>query len=377
MTMTNGMEMNTQGTENATVQTTEAASNQQLLEMMNLPANYGERLTPAMREKVQSLAASINITDRDFVTNYGSEQQTTLGKFADTMLAGHGVKEFGEAGDLLKQAMNQISGYDSVIGGEKKGFFGIKIGNPKKRVKQIMDNYKTVDKQIELIVNQLVDKKTSVSKVYDDFESLYEANKQTYTLLTTFIYAGEIALERAEQQLQIMKQDVTADPQEIRDFADNVNRWCIRLSNLKKTRYVAITLAPQIRSVQKSADQITDAVQTLINTSIPVWKTELAVALGIRTIQNTADIVNQANDLTNQLLLNVSEAGRDLAIESAKAAQRGVLDIETARKVNQNIIQSITESTKITTEGIQKIKQDGKELRELETSLANAIREVR
>lgn len=359
-----------------TTQTIENTTTQELTELINLPANYGERLTPAMREKVQNLISSIDITSRDFVTSYGAEQQTTLGKFADAMLAGHGSKEFGEAGELLSQAVNQINGYDSVLG-ERKGFFGIKINNPKKKIKQILDNYKTVDQKIELIVKQLIEKKTVVSKVYDDFESLYEANKETYMFLTTIVYAGEIALENAERQLELMKQDSNAEPQDIRDFSDDINRWCNRLSDLKKTRYIAITLAPQIKNVQKSADQISDAVQSLINTSIPVWKTELALALGIKTVQDTTNIVNQAHDLTNKLILNISESGRDLAIESAKASQRGVLDMETARKVNQNIIQAITESTKITAEGVEKVKQEGKELKELEIALSKAIRDVK
>lgn len=349
---------------------------QELTELMNLPSNYGESLTPKMKETIQNLVSSIDITNRDFVTNYGAEQQTTLGKFADAMLSGRSSKEFGEAGDLLNQAMNQISGYDSVLGEKKKGFFSIKA-NPKKRMKQILDNYKTVDQKIELISKQLLEKKMAVSKVYDDFDALFEANKETYKFLTTIVYAGEIALEQAEERLEVMKQDINVDPQDIRDFSDNISRFCNRLADLKKTRYIAITLAPQIRSVQKSADQISDAVQTLINTSIPVWKTELALALGIRTVESTTNIVNQAHDLTNQLILNISEAGKNLAIESAKASQRGILDIETARQVNKNIIEAITESTKITKEGVEKAKQEGKELRELENLLAKAIRDVK
>lgn len=362
------MEMNQ--TANATTQTTVP------MEMLALPSNYGQRLSPQMQTQVKSLVNSINIQNKDFVSAYGVEQQTTLGKFAETMLEGQSSKAIGETGELLNQAMNQINGYDANCG-EGKGFFAKMFSNPKKRIQQIRDNYKTVDKKIELIVQELSRKRQEISRIYDEFESLFLANKESYEYLTVVIYAGEIALENERQKLANMQKDPDADPQDVRDYADAVNRFDKRLYDLKLTRAIAINLAPQIRTVQKSAQQVDDTIGTAINTSIPLWKTQMAMALGIKTVQAGLDAANQVTDVTNKMFLAVSEAGKNLAIESAKANERGVVDIETVRKVNENLIESFKESTRITTEAIEKRKNDATELKNLETSLATAIRNIK
>ena len=359
------MEMNQNVATNAT-QTTVP------MDMLALPTNYGEKLSPQMQNQVRNLVSSINIMNKDFVSSYGVEQQTTLGKFADSMLEGQSSKAIGETGELLNQAMNQINGYDTDC--EPKGFFAKLISNTKKKIR---DNYKSVDKKIEVIVQELSRKQQEISRVYDEFESLFISNKETYEYLTTIIYAGEIALEEERKKLADMQQDTNADPQDVRDYADAVNRFDKRLYDLKLTRAIAISLAPQIRTVQKSAQQVTDTIKTAINTSIPLWKTQMAMALGIKTVEAGLAAANQVNDVTNRMFLSVSEAGKNLAIESAKANEKGVIDIETVRKVNQNLIESFTESTRITTEAIETRKQNAAELKQLETDLVTAIRNIK
>lgn len=350
-------------------------TNLQPVELLNLPNNYKERLTPEMQRQVDSLVASIDIKNRDFVTNYGAEQQTTLGKFADTMLSGRGSKEIGETGELLNEAMNQINSYDAGCDANKGVFAKLRV-NPKKKAEQIRNSYKSVDKKIEVIVEQLVAKNREISKVYDDFDLLFDSNRETYEYLTTIIYAGEISLKEANQKLAEMQRDDTIDPQDIRDFSDAINRFDKRLYDLKLTRAIAISLAPQIRNVQNIAQQLEDKIKTAINTSIPLWKTEMAMALGIRVLGTGVNAINQVDDLTNRMFLAVSQAGKDLTIESAKASQRGVLDIETIRQVNQNLIDALTETTKITREGIRMRKQNEEELKNLETSLVTAIKSI-
>lgn len=345
------------------------------MDMLALPDNYGERLSPQMQNQVRNLVSSINIMNKDFVSSYGAEQQTTLGKFADSMLEGQSSKAIGETGELLNQAMNQINGYD--MNCEPKGFLAKLISNPKKRIEQIRDNYKSVDKKIEVIVQELSRKQQEISRVYDEFESLFVSNKETYEYLTIFIYAGQVALEEEKKKLADMQEDPNADPQDVRDYDDAVNRFDKRLYDLKLTRAIAISLAPQIRTVQKSAQQVNDTIKTAINTSIPLWKTQMAMALGIKTVQAGLDAANQVNDVTNRMFLSVSEAGKNLAIESAKANQKGVIDIETIRKVNQNLIESFAESTKITTEAIETRKKNSEELKQLETDLITAIRNIK
>ena len=346
-------------------------------ELLNLPANYEERMTLEAKRQVRDLAAKIDIRSRDFVINYGAEQQTTLGKFADTMLSGRDSKEMGEVGELLNTAMDQIKNYNSGLDGEKKGFFGRVFSKSKNKVEQIFDNYKTVDKKIEVIVQELSRKRMMLSKVYDDFNSLFDSNRETYEYLATIIYAGEIAQKEAEEKLEEMQGNSDMDPQDIRDFSDDINSFSERLHDLKLTRAISISLAPQIRSVQRNAERLERSITTAINTSIPLWKTQMALALGIKTVRSALDAKNNVDDVTNQMFLAVSQAGKDLSIETAQASQRGVVDIETVRKVNQNLVEALTESTRITREGIEKRKQESIELEQLETSLVKAIKNIR
>ena len=352
---------------------------QQPAQLLELPERYGERLAPQERVQVENLISKIDVTNRDFVTSYGAEQQTTLGNFAKEMLSGRGSQEIGETGELLNSAMNQIKEYDGGVdkGDEKPRLFGKLFQNPKKRLEKIRDSYKSVDQKIEIIVSELANKKVAISKVYDDFEILFASNKETYQYLSVIIYAGEQALSKANNRLEEMQKDSAIDPQDIRDFSDDINRFGKRLYDLKMTRAIAISLSPQIRSVQKSAQQVEDSISTAINTSIPLWKTQMAIALGIKTVQAGLDAANQVTDVTNQMFLAVSQAGKELAIESAKAGQRGVVDIETVRQVNQNLIESLTESTRITQEGIKLRKDNEKELKGLEESLCEEIKKIK
>lgn len=346
-------------------------------ELLNLPYDYEERMTPEAKRQVQSLAAKIDIKSRDFVINYGAEQQATLGKFADTMLSGRDSEEMGEVGELLNVAMDQIKKYNSGLDGEKKRVFGRAFSKSKNKVEQIRDNYKTVDKKIEVIVQELSRKRMLLSKVYDDFSSLFDSNRETYEYLATIIYAGEIAQKEAEEKLEEMQCNPNMDPQDIRDFSDDINSFSERLHDLKLTRAISISLAPQIRSVQRNAERLERSITTAINTSIPLWKTQMALALGIRTVRSALDAKNNVDDVTNQMFLAVFQAGKDLSIETAQASQRGVVDIETVRKVNQNLVEALSESTRITREGIEKRKQESMELEQLETSLVEAIKNIR
>lgn len=354
-----------------------AISAQQPTQMLELPADYGSSLAPAQLATVHQLANSVKISSRDFVVSYGAEEQATLGKFADAMLKGKGSQELGETGQLLNDALGQISGYDMSCIEGKKGFFAKLFDNPKKQIERIRMQYQTVDQKIESIVKQLSIKRQEISKVYDDFEGLYNANKKTYQYLTLVIYAGEIALKNAQKELENMQRIVNVDPQDVRDFSDDIERFSRRLYDLKVSRTISIMLAPQIRSVQRSAERVGDSIQAAINTSIPLWKTQMAIALGIKTTQSGLDAARTVTDVNNKMLMAVAQAGKTLAVESAEASQRGVVDIDTVREVNKTLVEALTESTRITREGIEERKKNEQELKELENTLTDAVKKIK
>lgn len=346
-------------------------------QMLELPADFGNKLTLHQESAVKNIVNTVRITSRDFVVNYGAEEQAILGKFADEMLKGKGTQEFGDAGQLLNEALSQISGYDTTCLEGKKGFFAKLFDNSKKQLERIRLQYQTVDQKIETIVKELVQKRKELSKLYDDFETLFEANKQTCQYLTFVIYAGEIALKKAENDLLEMQTKPSRNPQDIQDFSDAINRFSRRLYDLKVSRTISIMLAPQIRSIQKSAEQVSESLQTAINTSIPLWKTQMAIALGIKTTKaglNTATAVKEAN---NKMLTAVAEAGKDLAIETAQASQRGVVDIDAVREVNKTLVEALSESTRITREGLEERRKNEQKLKSLEITLNDTINKIK
>ena len=361
----------------ATTTTTEStpANPNATMQLLELPDDYESKLTPAMRQNVESIVASIDIKNRDYVSNFGVEQQSSLGAFADKMLKDQRTKDLGESGQLINTALSQIQGYGNIV--EGNGFLvKLMTRDPLKKIKYIQDKYKTVDKKLSIIEETLIQKKLSVSKIYDDFEILFQSNKETCEFLTLMIYAGEIALQQAKDKLNVMKNDTTIDPQDVRDFSESIIQFNKRLYNLKTTRAVSISLSPQIRSIQKSAIEVEDTLATTLVTSIPMWKTSIAMAIGIETVQSALNVSNAVTDANNAMLIKISEAGRDLAVASASANTRGVVDIETLRTVNQNTIAALTESNRIIQDSLNDQKGRERELDTLQKDLVATVRDI-
>ncbi len=343
-------------------------------QQLELPNNFLATLAPREQQQIQAMAQNIDITDKDKVMVFGAEQEATLSKFADSMLKGSGSAAIGEAGQLLDDVMANLRGYEATCEG-KKGFFSF-LRKQKNYIESIKDKYTKTDTKISTIVQTLTAKDQEIKRISREFDGMFEENKKSYIYLTSVIAAGEIAENDAKAKLADMQNNPNADPQDIRDFSEAINRFDRRLYNLKLCRALAISTAPQIRNVQNSADRVSESIHQAITISIPAWKTQMAIALGMRTVRTGLDIVNSVNETTDALIMAVSNEGKALSVESAKAQERGVINIETLRTVNNNLIEAITESSRIAREAVEERARNSEELKQLETSLQTAIKNV-
>ena len=207
---------------------------------------------------------------------------------------------------------------------------------------------------------------------------MYDANRAMYEFLTMLIYAGEQVLEEEKQKLEAMIKETESSDDEMEmqrasDYKDDIIKFERRLYDLKLSRTIAIQQAPQIRNIQKSADEVSESIKTTIVTTIPLWKNQMAIALGMQTVREGLNAVNAVKDATNAMLIANSEMNKQLTLEAAQAVERGVVDIATINKVNQNLIDSLSGSYEIAQKAINDRAEGAKQLQANEAELKKAI----
>lgn len=344
---------------------------------LSLPATYAQRMTPELAWKVADLKSTIDIHDKGKVIAYGREEQASIGKFSDSVLQGVGTTEVGEAGELLTKVIGDINGYKVACDKENSGFLAF-LRKQKSKLQTLQTKYKSLADNMETVVKELQKKDFALGQVSRNFEVMYDENHYMYEFLTMVIYAGEQALQEEKQKLTVMQQEAESsgdlmEVQKVSDFNDDIIRFERRLYDLKLTRTMAIQQAPQIRNIQKSADELSESIKTTIVTAIPLWKSQMAIALGMQVVKEGLNAVNAVKDATNAMLISNSQMNKQLALEAAQAVERGVVDIATINTVNQNLIDSLSGSYEIAQKAITSREEGAKQLRANEAELKNAI----
>ena len=350
---------------------------QQEMQELSLPAAYAQNMTPAVAQKVTDLKSTIDIHDKGKIIAFGREEQASIGKFSDSILQGVATKEVGEAGTLLTQVIGDIKGYSISCEKENAGLFGF-FKKQKSKLKNLQTKYKSVANNIDSVVKELQSKDFALGQVSRNFDVMYEENLATYEFLTMVIFAGEQALAEEKQKLAVMQQKAqeSGDLMEVQkasDFNDDIIRFERRLYDLKLTRTMALQQAPQIRNIQKSADEVSESIKTTIVTAIPMWKNQMALALGMKTVRDGLNAVNAVKDLTNEMFRINSEMNKQLTLEAAQAVERGVIDMETINIVNNNLIDALTGSYDIAQKAITAREEGAKQLQQKENELKAAI----
>ena len=346
-------------------------------DQLAIPKSFSDKMTPETEKKVAALKATIDVHDKEKVIALGREEQGSIGNFSDSILNGTFTKDVGEAGELLTQVIGDIKGYKADCNQEQKGLFGW-LRKQKTKLSTLQTKYKSVAANMDTIVSELKKKDMELAQVSRNFDVMYDANREMYEFLTMMIYAGEQVLEEEKQKLDAMMKEAESsddemEMQRVSDYKDDIIKFERRLYDLKLSRTISIQQAPQIRNIQKSADEVSESIKTTIVTTIPLWKNQMAIALGMQTVREGLNAVNAVKDATNAMLIANSEMNKQLTLEAAQAVERGVVDIETINKVNQNLIDSISGSYEIAQKAITERAEGAKQLQNNEAELKKAI----
>ena len=341
-----------------------------------------QALTPEIEAKVANLAASINFADPSLSITYGAETMTEIARFADGLLAKVRAKDAGPVGQTLTGLMGHLNEVDvTALAGHEPGMLERLpvIGSLFSTAERTLARFSTLAEQVDTVATTLDATMQGLMVDIEVLEQLYQHNKAFYNDLTLAIAAGKQRLEEARtQELPRLKQeaDNTGDTmlaQQVRDFAERVNRFERRIHDLEISRTVTVQTAPQIRLMQSNNQTLAEKIQTSVLTTIPIWKSQMVLALSLHGQRGAAALQRKVADTTNELLRKNSAMLEEATISTAREAERPVVDMETLRETHKRLIFSIEETLRISQEGSEKRHAAEQELQEMERTLRERL----
>ena len=335
-------------------------------------------LTDEERERVEEYVREINIEDVEQIVRYGETAQQHISEFSTSILSKVKNYDLGEIGDSLKELTIAL---DATVEPQKKGVLGL-FQKAKRGIDSIRANYAKAETNVNRIEKDLRGHQSVLMKDIDVYQQMYELNIQYYKELTMYIIAGKKALELAKTgKLQALKSkaDETGmqeDVQCYRDFEDMCHRFEKKLSDLEITRVISIQVAPQVRMLQNNDREMLDKLQSSLANTIPLWRNQLVLSLGIEHTRRALEAQSTLADKTNELLRKNSETLKMATVETAKQAERPIVDIETLRQCNRDLIATINDVIKIHEQGTAKREKAQGELVRIEEELKQTMLET-
>ena len=337
------------------------------------------KLSPEEEKMVEEFASKIDISNSQAVLTYGVGSQKKIADFSENALERVRTKDLGEIGDMLAGVVGEIRSLE--IDEEDRGFFGLfkKAGN---KLANMKAKYDKVEVNVNNISKALEDHQVTLMKDVLMLDKMYELNMNYYKELSMYILAGKKRLERAnniELPELIKKADETGlpeDTQKAKDFSQMINRFEKKIYDLELTKTVSLQMAPQIRLIQNNDSIMSDKIQSTIVNTIPLWKNQMVIAIGLKHSTDAAKAQKAVSDMTNELLKKNAESLKTATIETAKESERGIIDIETLKSTNKTLISTFDEVIKIQDEGRQKRKEAEAELRNIENEMRTKLLEI-
>ena len=339
-----------------------------------------DNLSPEEQAAVLAFVERIDIHNSETVLKYGNAAQTKISQFSDKILEDVKTKDTGAISDMLTKLVAELKGFD-VDEGKKGGLFGLfkKTGNS---ITQLRAKYDKVEANVGEIIATLQGHQKQLISDCKMLDELYAQNEQYYHELTLYIVAGELKLKKLrEEELPplLAKAQQTADPADAQianDFSQLIERFEKRIHDLKLTRMVSVQMGPQIRLMQNNDNVLAERIQSTVANTIPLWKSQMVIAMGMQHAESALNAQKAVTDMTNELLRSNAERLKVGTIETAKEAERGVVDIETIRTANTALIDTLNEVQKIQREGAQKRAAAAIELGRLEKELRDKVLEI-
>lgn len=340
-----------------------------------------DTMSPEDREKVDKIKKEINITDSALAIEYGVGAQKNLSEFSESILSNVRNKDSGEVGELLTELMGEIESLEVDKLDEKKGLFSNLpfVKDFQKRIDNVMKKYDSVSESIDKIELKLEDSRTGLVKDIAVFDQLYDKNIDFFKEIQYHIVAGEeVIKETRETVIPRLRQEAIEsgeqmDAQIVKDFEDSINRFEKKVHDLKLSKTMAIQTAPQIRLIQNNDKLLVDKIQTAILNTIPLWKSQMVIALGLRNQQDALKLQREVSDTTNKLLRKNSEMLKENTTGVLEESERGIIDLETLQQVNEDLITTIEEGIEIQRQGRQKRLMAERELLKLEENLKQTL----
>ena len=336
-------------------------------------------LTPEEQKLVADFAARIDIENTNQILQYGAGTQKKMADFSDAALANVKTQELGEAGDLIAEVVGELRDFDVT---EEKGIFGF-FKKQSNKIEAMKNRYAKAEVNVQKIVDSLQEHQIRLMKDSAMLDKMYQQNLNYYKELTMYILAGKKKLEEVRNgrlsQLETKAQisGSAQDAQEAKDLDSKCNRFEKKLHDLELTRTISMQTAPQIRLVQNNDTTMVEKIQTTIVNTIPLWKSQMVLALGIAHSTEAANAQRKVTDLTNELLKKNAEALHMASVETAKESERGIVDIETLKKTNADLIQTLDDVMRIQKEGRIKRQQAEVEMQRMEAELKSKLLEIR
>lgn len=339
-------------------------------------------LEPNVQARAREVAATIDVSDRQTIVQYGVGPQRRISDFADTILAEVRTKDGGHAGEILGGLVTKIRDVDVKSLSAEPGRLARLFGGVKRKIERFMQRYESLATQIDTVVRELEQARMGLLRDIATLDSLYEKNLEYLQELNVYIAAGKLKLEEVrnnvipEYEKKARESQDPADAQRLQDLNQLVNRFEKKLHDMQLSRMVAIQSSPQIRLIQGNNETLVEKIQSSVLTTIPLWKNQIVIAIGLFRQKKALELQQQVTNTTNDLLKRNSEMLKQGSLDVARESERGIVEIETLQKVNNDLISTIEETLQIQKEGRVKRAEAEVELRKMESELKNRLRRV-
>lgn len=344
--------------------------------------NY-DVLSDEEKSAIDEFNKKINVEDSTQVLHYGIKAQTNISQFSDSVLEGVKTKSTGEVGDLLADLVSQIKSFDSDIANDNKTILGKLFGSAKKQIDKIISKYGKIENNVDRIEKELEKHKLQMLKDITIFDTMYEKNLEYFKELSLYIIAGERKIEELKNEVlpalqkKAQESGEQLDAQKYTDMQNTINRFEKKIYDLKTTRVISIQMAPQIRLLQSNESELVEKIQASIINTIPLWKNQIVLALGINNAKQALGAQKAVSDLTNNMLKKNSEVLKQGSIEIAQESERAIVDIETLQATNKNIIETLDKVIEIHETGREKRQEAEQELLNIEKELKDKMIEIK
>lgn len=345
----------------------------------DLSVDY-KQFNEAEIQQIHDFSQRIDITDNTMIMQYGINAQKKLADFSDSTFEKVKTKDLGEVGDMLSQVVGELREFDG--NGEKKGLFGL-FNKGKNKVEGMISKYEQTETNVNKIAGMLQDHQIRLLKDTSMLDQLFDLNNTYYKELSMYIAAGKEKLHHVKnEEIPALEQkalhsNLPEDAQALKDMTMYYDRFDKKLHDLELSRMIAIQTAPQIRLLQNSNNLMIEKIQSTLVNTIPLWKNQMVITLGLHHATEAAKTQQAVSDMTNELLKKNADALHSATVETAKESNRSIVDIETLKHTNEQLIQTFDDVLQIQEQGRIKRQEAEQELRQIENELKQKILEIK